>query len=119
MLPFRQREIERTLAAVAAQPVRQPPAVFKKQLPRNLVQLPLEMRKIDSAHRRMIDPRPHDMRVSPSFLFMEDNGAGLACETERTFGRIGRTLESRLFDLRALGRVHAQREHELLALGTF
>lgn len=42
------------------------------------VRPPLEARHVDRLHRLRVDARAHGMRVLPTFLFVDDDGARLA-----------------------------------------
>jgi hypothetical protein len=57
------------------------------------------------------------MRMSAAFFLMEDDNAGMTFQAQLLFCRINRILEFLDGYILGLGRIQAEREHELLALG--
>ena len=51
-------------------------------------------------------------------LFMKDDGAGLTCEAKLCLSPIDGALEFLVADFCPFGRIEAQREQELLTLGS-
>ena len=59
--------------------------MLKKEPTRNLIQLALEMRKVDRQHIISIDTAPNRMGVTATILFMEDQRHWLTLKTHLLF----------------------------------
>jgi len=62
------------------------PAVLKIELSGHIPQFQLVVRQINGLHVLHVDTGPDDMSVAASFLFVEDDGAGLTVQPEFLFG---------------------------------
>lgn len=93
LLPFFQGRISLIARPGVDQPLRHGPALVEKELLRHLAQLGLEERELLGRHRVGVDPGPDGMAMPPSFLFMEDDDAGLIDEAQALLDILQRLFE--------------------------
>jgi hypothetical protein len=93
MLPF--SSVKFSGSAGGPMPFRQLPTMFEVQILGQLAQAVLEVRQVECLHLFGIDPRPHNVGVPASVLFVDDDRAGLILKAERTLRAFSRTSPSR------------------------
>ncbi len=83
------------------------------ELARHVPQLDLEVVQVDRSHPLAVDTRPDSVSVSPTVLFVKDDGAGLTFQPELCFDLLDGLFEVLDGRIRAFRRVEAHREQML------
>jgi len=109
-------EDQRITLAPVAQALRHFPATGPEQHSGYISQTGLVVWQVDRPHVFGVDPRPDDMRVPPTVLFVEDDNARLDFKAELALNLFGGLLEIPSSGGLTARRVEASREQVVLAV---